>query len=224
MMRQLVVTTARLFPDAIFYRSTAEKIIALTVDDCPVPNDTQDSSTRCILEVLDRWQEVKATFFPIADRIDRNSSIIVEIIDRGHEIANHGTQDVLAASLTPAEFAQHFLEADRLLCRLSQQQLRWYRPGKGFYNRSMVEFLRRQPQYQPKIALASNIPLDTNVITDSPQFTLAYLSQYIFSGAIFVLHGGTERRSQNTAAVLKKLIPQILDRGYRIVSLSELMS
>lgn len=213
---------AKIFPDAVFYKPTNEKVIALTIDDCPSPNDLEDKSTRSILDALSRQGNVKATFFLITNHIAANSSIIKEIVDRGHEIGNHGTQDLRAANLNPSQFKEHFQQADRTLVRLSDRQPQWYRPGQGFYNRAMVEFLEKQWQYRPKMALASHIPLDVYPFLDSPQFTTSYLANYIFQGSILVLHGGTLQRAKNTATVLDKIMPQIRNLGYQIVTLSQL--
>jgi peptidoglycan/xylan/chitin deacetylase (PgdA/CDA1 family) len=74
MRKSLIISiVARLFPEAIFYQPTGEKIIALTIDDAPTPNDPEGKSTDRILSAIAAHNRekagqatpVKATFFLI---------------------------------------------------------------------------------------------------------------------------------------------------------------
>lgn len=229
---QLIVSlVARLLTGAIFYQPTQEKIIALTIDDAPTPNDPEERSTNRLLEAIASHNReyrgtikpVKATFFLITGQLQANSTLIDRLIAQGHEIANHGTQDVRTSQLSPAAFESQFQEANDILSRLSGQMLRWYRPGQGFYNQSMRSFLQGFLGYESRFALASMIPFDTNPETNHPQFTTWYISQFIFPGAILVLHGGSPERDQNTSIVLQNLLVKLYRQGYEVVTLSELV-
>ena len=46
------------------------------------------------------------------------------------------------------EFERHFREAHDIITDAIQQPLRWYRPGRGLYNRSMLEQVRLLPGYE----------------------------------------------------------------------------
>jgi peptidoglycan/xylan/chitin deacetylase (PgdA/CDA1 family) len=227
----IISIVARLFPGAIFYQPTEEKIIALTIDDAPTPNDLEERSTdRILAAIADHNREradlatpVKATFFLITGHLQPNSSLIERLIAQGHEIANHGTQDLRTSQLAAAAFARQFREANDILSRLAGQAPRWYRPGQAFYNQSMRSFLQKFPGYESRFALASMIPLDTGEGTNHPRFTTWYISQFIFPGSILVLHGGSFQRDNNTAIVLKNLLAKLHDRGYQVVTLSQLV-
>ena len=225
--RQLLSQVARLFPDALFYAPTDEKLVALSIDDIPTPGEQDDRSTRLILQAIATHNRTtdhpaRATFFVITDHLTLGSTILQEILAEGHEIANHGTSDTTPAILQPVEFERHFREAHDIITNLIQQPLRWYRPGRGLYNRSMLEQVRLLPGYESLLALASMIPFDTFRTLDDPALTTWYLSRFIFPGAIFVMHGGSEDRCRQTAKALPELL-QILDhQGYRVVTLSEL--
>jgi peptidoglycan/xylan/chitin deacetylase (PgdA/CDA1 family) len=227
----IISIVARLFPGAIFYQPTGEKIIALTIDDLPTPNDLEGKSTdRILAAIADHNREkaspataVKATFFLITGHLQPNSTLIERLIAQGHEIANHGTQDLRTSQLAAGAFASQFREANDILTRLAGLAPRWYRPGQAFYNQSMRSFLGKFPGYESRFALASMIPLDTGKATNHPQFTTWYISQFIFPGAILVLHGGSPERDENTAIVLKNLLAKLHDRGYQVVTLSQLV-
>jgi peptidoglycan/xylan/chitin deacetylase (PgdA/CDA1 family) len=225
--RQLLTQVARLFPDALFYAPIKAKVVALSIDDIPTPGDRDDRSTRLILQAItahNRTAEhpVRATFFVITDHLTPGSTILQEILAEGHEIANHGTTDTTPAMLQPMEFERHFREAHDKITDLIQQPLRWYRPGRGLYNRTMLEQVRLSPGYESLMALASMIPFDTIRNLDDPALTTWYLSRFIFPGAIFVMHGGSEDRCRQTAKALPELL-RILDiQGYQVVTVSEL--
>jgi len=225
--RQLLIQVARLFPDALFYVPTEEKLVALSIDDIPTPGDQDDRSTRLILQAIARHNlttesPARATFFVITDHLTPGSTILQEILAAGHEIANHATTDTTPAILQPVEFERHFREAHDIITDAIQQPLRWYRPGRGLYNRSMLEQVRLLPGYESLMALASMIPFDTFRHLDDPTLTAWYLSRFIFPGAIFVMHGGSVDRCRQTAKALPDLLRTLADQGYQVVTLSEL--
>lgn len=231
--RQILSQVARLFPDALFYAPTQEKVVALTIDDIPTPGEPDDASTRLILAALSAYnstadQPVRATFFVITDHLNPGSTLLQEILAAGHEIANHGTTDTTPAILQPAQFERHFREAHDLITELTQQPIRWYRPGRGLYNQAMVEQIKLTPGYESLLALASMVPFDTLQPLSTPNLNTWYLSRFIFPGAIFVMHGGSMERCRQTAQALPALLSALNKQGYRVVTLSmlydELMS
>jgi peptidoglycan-N-acetylglucosamine deacetylase len=223
----LLTQVARLFPEALFYAPTQQRQIALTIDDIPTPGDQDDASTRLILAALDTYNRtathpVRATFFVITDHLNPGSTILPDILAAGHEIANHGTTDTTPAILQPAEFERHFREAHDLITDATQQPIRWYRPGRGFYNRAMVEHLKLTPGYESLVALASMVPFDTFQPLSTPTLNKWYLSQFIFPGAIFVMHGGSRERCLQTAQALPPLLKLMERQGYQVGTLSAL--
>lgn len=228
--RLLIALIARFFPAVLFYKPTQHKVIALTIDDAPTPNDPGELSTQQILDALATHNQqldtsqtpARATFFIITEHLGENSTIIERIINQGHEIANHGTKDRQTSSLSPQEFENDLKQSHETLIRLSYQPMRWYRPGRGLYNQSMLDILKQFEGYDPRFALASMIPLDTFKLTNHPKFTAWYVSQFIFPGAILVLHSGSLERDKNTAIALKLLLRKIYDQGYKVVTLGNL--
>jgi peptidoglycan/xylan/chitin deacetylase (PgdA/CDA1 family) len=233
--RELVDGVAKLFPDAIFYRQTTEKVVALTIDDAPCPNDRGDYSTRLILDAIalsnqkySHLEPVRATFFIISSHLSSDSKIVSEIMAGGHEIGNHGVIDETHALLTPRQFEQQLKEAhEKLLDLNSGNEIRWYRPGRGFYNQNMLKAianLTAKENYDLRLVLASMIPFDTFEITNHPRLTALYAKQMIFPGAILVFHAGSRKIAQNTAIALAIILDDLRQRDYRIVTVSELLN
>ena len=233
--RELVNGVAQLFPDAIFYQRTTEKIVALTIDDAPCLEDKEDYGTRLILEAIANHNQkysdlepARATFFIISSHLRSDSSIISEIMARGHEIANHGVIDETHALLTPQQFERQLKEAhEQLLDLTGSKGIRWYRPGRGFYNREMLKAianLTAAENYDLQLVLASMIPFDTFEITNHPWLTAMYAKQIIFPGAILVFHANSIKVAKNTAIALKLILEDLRRRGYRIVTVSQLLN
>lgn len=232
--QELVTNVAKLFPDAIFYHQTTEKVVALTIDDAPCRQDKEDCGTRLILEAIAQHnrqysylEPARATFFIISSHLTPNSTIISEIMAQGHEIGNHGVIDETHAWLTPQQFEQQLKVAhEQLLAVTGNQAIRWYRPGRGLYNQKMLQAIARltaEENYDLKLVLASMIPFDTFDFTNYPWLTAMYIKQIIFPGAILVFHAGEIKTAQQTAIALKLILEYLRQKNYRIVTLSQLL-
>lgn len=226
----LITEIARAFPDAIFYKQTDEKIIALTIDDVPGPNDDGDEATRLILDTIAEYnagiadpdEKVRATFFVISGNLSDGSTILERIRADGHEIGNHGDVDGTAAALRPEAFEDELRRAHDRLTMFTDQPIRWFRPGRGLFNRAMVEALGRMEGYEPRFALASMLPVDTFRPADDARFTAWYVRQHIFPGSILLVHGGSPEQSRQTADALRLILPELQRQGYRVSTFSEL--
>ena len=145
----------------------------------------------------------------------------------GHEIANHGVVDETHALLTPQQFERQLREAHEKLLELTgSDQIRWYRPGRAFYNQTMLEAianLTAKDNYNLQLVLASMIPFDTFELTNNPWLTAMYAKQIIFPGAILVFHANSIKVAKNTAIALPIILEYLRQRGYRIITVSELL-
>ena len=223
----LVKRIAKIFPYGVFFKPTTEPVIALTID------DVGDDSTQEILEAIADYNQnknklknpVKATFFITTHQLQQNSKILDQILAQDHELGNHGVYDRTHANLKPAELEQEILEAHQQLTQYTGAQIKWFRPGRGRYNQTMVKILSKMVEnagYYPQFALASMIPLDTYRMTNHPKFTAQYATQFIFPGSILVLHGGSPQRAHQTAMALPSILSYCEQNHYRVVSLTEL--
>lgn len=228
MKQWLLTQVSQRLPGVVFSVPTSRRLIALTIDDVPTPKDPGDESTRRILAAIDAHNQTqasppaRATFFVITDHLSADSTVLSDVLAQGHEVGNHGTSDTMAARLSEADFRAQFQIAHERLVSLTGLSSRWYRPGQGFYGSAMLRTLKQAPGYEPRVALASHLPLDTWPWTDDPALTYRYLQHWIFPGAILVMHGGTRRRSDHTAEVLARLLPDLTTQGYQVTTLSHL--
>lgn len=140
---RLLKAIAGAFPDAIFYRDTTQRVVALTIDDVPWPDDPGDASTQLILDTIAEHNEgiadpalrVRATFFVITGHLADGSTILDRIHQEGHEIANHGTVDRTAALLSPEMFEQELRASHERLVSFTDQPIRWIARAAAFTTR-----------------------------------------------------------------------------------------
>lgn len=182
--------------------------MALTLDDGP------DSLTPAILDEL-RRHSAHATFFLLSSRIPEHEAGVQRIVREGHELGNHGTRDRAAIRMPPEEFARDLAEAKRVLGKFGG--VRWARPGSGWYSRMMVAEMGRAGH---RCALGSVYPFDG--VIPSAWLSRRHILANVRPGSIIVLHEGGAR-SRRTLTVLRTVLPQLRDRGYRVVTLSELV-
>ena len=201
---------ARWYPGCLYQMPTQERVVALTIDDGPDP-----ASTPLILDQLQR-HGARATFFLITDRIRGRAPLMERLVAEGHELGNHFTQDRPGIGLSPQAFEEDLLRAHRELARWERPH--WARPGSGWYSQRMIDVMQRHGY---RCALGSVYPFDAAI--PSVSWATRYILRNVRPGAIVVLHDGGSR-GRRTARVLAGVLPELRRRGYRVVSLSELVA
>ncbi len=197
-------------PGCFYFARSAEKIVALTIDDGP-----DRRTTPRILELL-REHESRATFFLISSRVSGNDSLVVQALRAGNEIGNHMSRNEVSIQLTPGQFEESLAEADSVLGRFAE--LRWARPGSGFYNGRMLSIMRKHGY---ACALGSVYPFDPQV--PSARYASRTILNGVRNGSVIVLHDGGYK-GRNTVRVLSRLLPALRQRVFRVVTLSELVA
>jgi peptidoglycan-N-acetylglucosamine deacetylase len=196
------------YPGCLYRVPTQQPVLALTVDDGP-----DAVTTPLILAELERTG-ARATFFLIAERVAGQEQLVQQLVEAGHEIGNHFTRDAPSVRLSASAFARDLARAHRVLS--AHAPVRWARPGSGWYSRTMIDTMARQNY---RCALGSVYPYDATI----PSVTWArwHILRNAAPGSIIVLHDGGARGGR-TVQVLRAVLPELLRRGFRVVTLSEL--
>lgn len=99
--------------------------VALTFDDGPDP-----AGTPAVMRALASlgWH---ATFFVLADQIDRSPGLVRELVAEGHELGVHAGTHRSQRDLTAAEIRRDIERAHATLTEVAQVRPRWYRPPHG---------------------------------------------------------------------------------------------
>ncbi len=199
---------ARRYPEVLFHLHTEAPLVALTIDDSPHPDVTPH-----ILDVLAE-HDAHATYFVIGEYVPGNEQIVRRMVAEGNELGNHLMADAPSYRLPAAEFERQLLQTHELLAPYGP--VRWCRPGHGWFNRRMLGQLHGHGY---RCAMASAYSLEFRAT--SARYAARHILLNARPGAVIVLHDGIGTGRQ-TVSVLRRVLPELQRRGYRVVTLSEL--
>ena len=208
--RWLLKRIAPRSPRCLYAVDTAERVVALTLDDGP-----DATHTPAILDVL-REHDARATFFLISSRIRGLEALVTRAVREGHELGNHLVHNAPSIRQPADTFAHDVRSAGEVLGRFGT--VRWLRPASGWYSDAMLDTIEREGY---RCALGSIYPYDAH--QPSIRLSAAYVLAHARPGAVIVLHDGRSR-GRRTAEVLRRVLPVLRSRGYRVVTLSELVA
>ena len=201
------------WPDVLWSVSTSSKVVALTIDDAP------SGYTNEIMQIL-HANNVTATFFVIGSQIsDGHMGTLQELIRHGHELGNHAMHDEPSRALSDDSLVEqiHFLE-DMLLAAYAavgaEPPPKYFRPGSGFFSSRMRELMGRLGY---RLVLGSIYPHDPQI--HFWRMNANHVLSMLRPGGIIICH---DRRSW-TVPMLREVLPKIRRRGYRIVTITELL-
>ena len=97
--------------------------------------------TREVAALFSRYN-AKATFFITATHtLNVEPEAVAHLLEGGHELANHGTEDRPYHMDTREEFAQDLDETDKAISRFQKHRVPWYRAPHARFSRSMAKEL-----------------------------------------------------------------------------------
>ncbi len=195
-----------------YHASTGERVIALTFDDGPHPHYTDR-----ILDVLES-EGVKATFFVIGENVAAYPEVTRRVFLAGHEIGNHTYTHPLGGKVCLSEMEKEIQKTDLLLEKLGCPAVRLFRPPQGKYPAGLASCL----QESGKMTVLWNIDTrDWDKRTEEQ--IINEVETKVRGGDIVLFHDFVGGESATVPAI-KKLIPALKERGYRFVTVSELLA
>ncbi|KAL2006720.1 hypothetical protein VTN00DRAFT_9388 [Thermoascus crustaceus] len=202
----------RRWPDVLWQVPTSKKIMALTIDDAP------SEYTDEILQVL-KAHGVTATFFVIGSQVPGREETLRDLVRNDNELGNHAMHDEPSRSLSDSVLVEQIRTVQKKIHDVYASEgvnapPNYFRPGSGFFSSRMRKVLA-ELGYQ--LVLGSVYPHD-------PQIPLwrvnaKHILSMLRPGAIIICH---DRRSW-TAPMLRKVLPEMKRRGYRVVTVTELL-
>jgi len=190
--------------------SNGTRKIALTFDDGPHPEYTP-----ALLRVLERY-EVQATFFLLGREVSAHPEIAKQIVEAGHQVANHSYNHPDYRDLDNEERHADFIRSQDVIEEATGVRPNWVRPPYGAMDESAELFWLKEGM---KIALWSIDPVDwqrpgVDAITDE-------VVSNVHPGAVPVLHDAGGNRSQTVRAT-RNIIRELRDMDYTFVTIEEL--
>ncbi|MEM6753557.1 MAG: polysaccharide deacetylase family protein [Cyanobacteria bacterium P01_C01_bin.38] len=187
-----------------------DKLIALTFDDGPWPEYTAQ-----ILDILKK-NNVKATFFVVGQVLQHHPDLGKRIVTEGHIIGNHTWNhwyhffNKQAASL----------EIDRtsdLIYKTTGTKTTLFRPPGGMLHNGLADYAKSK-DYTVIMWSADSI----DYALPSPPTLINRVARQATPGGIVLLHDGGGPR-KNTVAALPGMISKLKKKGYRFVTIPELL-
>lgn len=203
----------------IYTANPDEKVIALTFDDGPWPESTDE-----ILDILEEY-DAKATFFTIGEQIAETPDPVKRANEMGCEVLTH-TYDHAAgsgggtsianmdASEQVAEIEDGYKAIADVLGKEPAHIMR--APGGNFYG-DVID------NVWDIVDAEIGWDVDTEDWSRPGSNSILEAILSVKSGQVILMHDGGGDRSQ-TVEALRQAMPTLVERGYKFVTISELLS
>ena len=215
------------FADSVYrkpvYIDPDRPVICLTFDDGPqFWYESGDTSTEVIVDVLAEY-DANATFYVVGDNLENRVAwsdyevydFFKKSIANGNEYGSHtqthkstltdlSTKEAIYKEINePIEFMRKFISYD----------MNTYRPVAGEFDDDVLNA-------QPVGAVLWDLDSEDWLSMDSETIIDRVLNSEIDSGDILIFHDIYDE----TADALKTIIPELLSRGYQMVTVSDMMN
>ena len=187
----------------------SKPMVALTYDDGP----SRDSTPR----ILKKLQECggRATFFMVGNRAEKFKGTIAQMVEQGCEVANHTYDHTLMTKVAPEELERQLVLTNQVVAQAGGVTPVLMRPCGGATNDAGMG-----------VAGAISMPavlwsVDTlDWKTRNAEATVSAVLDHVKDGDIILMHDLYEA----TADASDIIIPELIKRGYQLVTVSELAS
>lgn len=184
---------------------TTEKLVALTFDDGPYSPVTEK-----ILDVLEQYNS-HATFFVVGNRVQTYKNSVKRAVDLGCEIGSHTQTHKNLAKLGQKGIREQISSSCQSIKEVCGCDVTIVRPPEGAVNSNV-----RNCVNYPLIAWSVD-SMDWK--NKNVQKNYDNVINSVFDGAIVLMHD----LYPATADAVEKIVPELIARGYKLVTVSELM-
>lgn len=200
--------------DMIWEVHTSQKVIALTFDDGPDPTETAR-----ILDVLKQYN-ARCTFFAIGKRLAAYPEIARRIVAEDHELANHTyTHMYFKRPISKQLVYQELEQTEQEIIKITGKRSTLFRPPGGMYDEALVDVSNRMG-LKPILWSWHQDTRDWN--RPGVYNISSKVIRNAHNGDIVLFHDHVHGQSQTTSA-LKLILPELQNKGYRFVTVSELI-
>ena len=202
----------------VYHENVKEKVVALTFDDGPSPQWTP-----LILDELKK-ANVKATFFMLGEHVKKYPQVARRVAAEGHDIGNHTYSHHVLIYYKMDELESEIKQAENVIRQVTGKTTVFFRPPKAWLTGEEKQKIK-ELGYQ--VVLWSLNSKDW--VTFDDKYIIKYLLHHVRpgdiilfhdSGGVFTVEGGNRKE---TVLAIRKLIERLKERGYRCVTVSELL-
>lgn len=237
----------RRWPDVLWRIPTSTKVIALTIDEYVFPecffphhpffltsshvpevsagntdsetlNSGPSEYTQEIMQIL-KYNSATATFFVIGSQVAGHEEVLQDLIRNGNELGNHAMHDEPSRALSDATLVDQIQSVEEVLHQAyiateGEPPPKYFRPGSGVFSGRMRKMLGKLGY---RLVLGSIYPHDPQI--PFWRINASHILSMLRPGGIIICHD----RRKWTAPMLGNVLPEIRRRGYRIVTVTELL-
>lgn len=185
------------------FNKTYDKIVAFTFDDGPSEYTMEIVNTLVL-------NNSKATFFELGNRMKYNQEIVKNVLNNGMEIGSHTYAHKNLNKLTIEEIDEEINSTNIIFNEITGENIKLLRPPYGNAN-ELVKSRVNTP------IITWNIDTNDWLYKDS-EHVYNHIIENIESGDIILMH---DVYSETVEAV-KKVVPYLIEKGYKITTVSEL--
>ena len=173
-----------------------------------------------ILDVLAE-RDQRATFFVMGWWADRHPDVLRQIAAGGHEIASHGHSIFDLTLASDAEVRADLERADASISGVVGRSTRpLWSPSAGYRN-ARVRAIAADLGYRPILWTVDTADWTAEATAES---VFSHIVNGAANGAIIVLHFDSSTSRDSTAQVLSAAIDQLRADGYRLATITELLT
>ena len=204
-----------LAPGIIRRGCLTDKQVCLTFDDGP---DSQ--VTPRILDIL-REVGIPAVFFMIGAKAANQPELVRQILAAGHELGSHTLWHRHAYFLGGKKSITTISKGKEVLEAIAQKPVIWFRPPWGALNLFQYLTLLR---LKLSIVLWTVNAQDWNIKTGATE-VCRRIKRRVKPNSIIILHdsGGDPGAPQQTLMALPDIIKALTEKGYRFVTLHDIL-
>lgn len=192
-----------------------QKLIALTFDDGP-----DEDYTPQILDILKKYN-VKATFFVVGEKAGWNPELVKREYEEGHEIGNHTFTHINVCHRGYDDIYKEITETQEAIKSITGTEPKIFRPPYRAINKEMCSIVKDKNM---NVILWSDLdPRDWS--NPGVDYIINTILTKVKNGNIILLHDyNNQRRSTSqTIQALDAVIPALKEKGYKFVTVSELI-
>ena len=182
--------------------------VALTFDDGP-----HTESRASILDTLKKMN-VRATFFDVGMRMAQNPDLVLRTLAEGHEEANHSYTHRRLDEVSPRDLHREVNDPDIAYYRITGRHLTLMRPPGMRYNSTVL----KETYSLGYIVVGYNAASGDFEKQERPEYIVKRTIDRTENGSIILLHDYA-----GTAAALQTIIQALSAKGYRFVTISEMI-
>jgi peptidoglycan/xylan/chitin deacetylase (PgdA/CDA1 family) len=191
---------------------TRSRLVALTFDDGPDPRYTPR-----ILAILQQYG-AKATFFEEGRQVQAYPALAAEILTQGHVIGNHTYSHPYLTRESRRDVCREISGCERSLETCLHLKSSLFRPPRGQWNPIIYREARREGDH----IVLWTVAVEHHEVR-TPRAIAERALRLVRPGGILLLHDGGIPSRENTVQALPLLMDGLRRRGYRCVTVPELL-